>query len=193
MKGMFQRVVTVFVSVSFLLLAGCPKKITPTSKTVRGTRPPSSTKLPGIPDTPHDGKEEEESPIITRLEESDVPLSKKIDQRGKASALKDIYFDLDQWVLRPDDLPIIEDDANWIIAHPTETIRIEGHGDSRGTNEYNLVLGDKRSNAVKKAMVAMGVESTRLTVISYGEERPFCMTEDDPCFQENRRAHVRVE
>ncbi len=203
MKRMFQTILTVFVGVSFLLLAGCPKKITPIKKTsrTRTTRPAVvAPKLP--PASPHVdsgfGNEapaplkEEEIPSIAKLEELEAP-SLKMNMEEKASALKEVYFDLDQWATRPVDIHVIENNVNWLFAHPSAKVRIEGHGDNRGTNEYNLVLGEKRAVSVRNALVTLGIDASRLTVVSYGEERPFCMQDSDACFQENRRVHFDVE
>jgi len=208
MKRIFQNLLMVLAGVSFIMLSGCPKKVAPVKKTSRIVRPSPSGKL-RQPVKPVEKKPpveeniqpvippplvEEEIPSIAKLEEpQDSLLNDKKDLNEKASGLKDILFDLDQWVIRPNDLPLIEENANWIISHPNKSIRLEGHGDSRGTNEYNLVLGEKRADAVKDSMVKMGVDSERLTVISYGEERPFCTTEDESCYQENRRVHFYVE
>lgn len=197
MKKSLQVVFTFFVGVSFLLLSACPKKITPIKKSSRVTRP--TAKLPKTPKPPDEAsengilKEEAIVPRIVPLEESETPLPKKEDPIEKASALKDVYFDLDQSAPRSIDKSIIESNVNWLIAHPKENVRLEGHGDSRGTNEYNLILGEKRANSVKNYMVTLGVEPSRLTVISYGEERAFCTREDDTCYQENRRTHFHVE
>jgi len=207
MKRIFQSVVTIFVGVSFILLSGCPKKITPkkSSRVVR-VRPAPSAKLPkppketlprtdeglGATSTP---LQEEEIPRIAKLEDlGETPAkNENTDQEEKVSALNDVFFDLDQWTLRESDLAVIEENANWIIAHPNVIVRIEGHGDSRGTNEYNLVLGEKRADSVKNSMVKLGVTPTRLIVMSYGEERPFCANEEDRCYAENRRAHFHVD
>ena len=206
MKRIFQSVLTVFIGISFILLSGCPKRITPVKKSSRVIRRAPSEKLPKPPASKPPADEglgsgilapltEEEIPRIAKLEEPVEPLVGKDtkDQEEKSSALEDIFFDLDQWTLRFIDLSIIEKNVNWIIAHPNENVRIEGHGDSRGTNEYNLVLGEKRADSVKNAMVKMGIEPSRLNVISYGEERPFCDREEEHCYQENRRAHFYVE
>jgi len=202
MKELFSAVVTVFVVVSFLLLAGCPKKITPVKKSVRAIRPVKPVKPISPPVEEDTGNAtsiplvEEEIPRIARLEESEEILPKNTevkDQKEKTSALKDLFFDFDQSGLRPIDLSVIEKNSNWIMTHPGQKVIIEGHGDSRGTNEYNLVLGEKRANTVKNAMVALGIDASKIQTISYGEERPFCTKENETCYQENRRAHFYVE
>ncbi len=207
MNKIFQNVLTIFMGVSLILLSGCPKKITPINKSSkeRPVTPPSgdgsqngtSTTPPKEEVIPRISKLEESVetiiPRVDHLEDSVDTLKNKDQQAGKASPLKDIFFDLDQFAPRSADLSVIQQNAKWIIAHPNEKVQIEGHGDSRGTNEYNLVLGEKRANAIKNALVKMGVEVSRLATISYGEERPFCTREDEECYQENRRAHFHVE
>jgi len=76
--------------------------------------------------------------------------------------------------------------------NPDAKILVEGHTDERGTNEYNLALGDRRANAVKDYLVSLGVSSSRIETISYGEEKPLCMGSDEECWQKNRRAHFVV-
>jgi peptidoglycan-associated lipoprotein len=73
--------------------------------------------------------------------------------------------------------------------YPTLEFGLEGHCDERGTNEYNLALGERRANAAKDYLVSLGVDSSRVRTISYGEEKPFCMTHDESCWQLNRRGH----
>lgn len=197
MKGIYQVVFTVFVGVSFLLLSGCPKKVAPIKRTSKVTRRAPPAKPPKLPDASSENGttnplKEEEIPRIAKLEESSV-LPDKQDTGEKASALQDIYFDLDQSVPRPTDNPVIEKNVNWLIAHPNEKVILEGHGDNRGTNEYNLVLGEKRATSVKNYMVTLGIDASRLTVVSYGEERPFCTREDDDCYKENRRTHFHIQ
>ncbi len=197
MNGLLQTTITIFVGVSFLMLLGCPKKIAPTKKAPRVARPAPSLRppKPPIPTTPLPPTPmvEEEIPRIATLEEFDAPPLNKQGDQDAASSMKDIFFDLDQWVPRSDNLETIQKNVNWLIAHPKATVRLEGHGDNRGTNEYNLVLGEKRANSVKAAMVTMGVKASKITAVSYGEERPFCAQDNTVCFQENRRVHYRVE
>ncbi|MBI3358891.1 MAG: OmpA family protein [Nitrospirae bacterium] len=199
MKRMLQSVLTVFVGVSFLLLSGCPKKITPEKKSSKSSnvvQPTPSAELPKPPKpSPPTVDEDSFSGTSTPLNEVEIPPINQDtkSQEEKTSELADVFFDFDQWAPRPIDLPVIEKNVNWVIAHPNQNVQIEGHGDSRGTNEYNLVLGEKRADTVKNSMVSMGVDPSKLNIISYGEERPFCEKDEERCYQENRRAHFRVE
>jgi peptidoglycan-associated lipoprotein len=106
--------------------------------------------------------------------------------------VKDIYFDLDRYNLRPDDLATASSDAAFLMQHPDLKITLEGHCDDRGSEEYNLALGANRANAMKQAMVSQGVSSERLKTISYGKEKPFCTLDDESCWQQNRRDHVAM-
>ncbi|MBI3457958.1 MAG: OmpA family protein [Candidatus Rokubacteria bacterium] len=86
-----------------------------------------------------------------------------------------------------------EDNATWLKANPNALLLIEGHADERGTNEYNLALGERRAKATRDFLVSLGVEAGRMTVISYGEERPTCTERTEACWAQNRRAHFLVK
>lgn len=107
--------------------------------------------------------------------------------------LPDIHFDFDKYEIRPDDARLLESSAQWLKANPAVQVLIEGHADERGTNEYNLALGDRRARASMNYLVSYGVSSRRITVISYGEERPLCHEKTELCWAENRRAHFAVK
>src|SRR5438034_3897404 len=99
-----------------------------------------------------------------------------------------IYFDFDKSDIRPDQVPRVEADASWLKEHRGLKFRIEGHCDERGSEEYNLALGDRRANRVKEFLVKEGVDSSSINTISYGEERPVCREATEDCYQRNRRA-----
>jgi peptidoglycan-associated lipoprotein len=105
-------------------------------------------------------------------------------------SVKDIYFDYDKSDVRPDQQAAIQADAQFLGQHSSINFTIEGHCDSRGSTEYNLALGDQRASAVKSALTAAGVSASRIKTISYGKEKPFCMEENESCWQQNRRGHL---
>jgi len=107
--------------------------------------------------------------------------------------LNDIHFDFDKYDIRPGDARILDENARWSKANPTHLILIEGHADERGTNEYNLALGERRAKATMNYLVAQGVQASRMTLISYGEERPMCTEKTEECWARNRRAHFLVK
>ena len=103
--------------------------------------------------------------------------------------VKDIYFEYDKSDIRPDQQSAIQTDIQFLNQHPEINFTIEGHCDSRGSTEYNLALGDQRASSVKNALVAGGISASRIKTISYGKEKPFCMEENEACWQQNRRGH----
>jgi peptidoglycan-associated lipoprotein len=107
--------------------------------------------------------------------------------------VQDIHFDFDKYAIRPADAQILDRNAGWLKANARDLLLIEGHCDERGTNEYNVALGERRAKTTMDYLVAHGVAAARITVISYGEERPLCTTHDENCWAKNRRAHFLVE
>jgi peptidoglycan-associated lipoprotein len=99
-----------------------------------------------------------------------------------------VYFDYDKADIRPDQLSRLQTDAAWLKEHPTVKFTVEGNCDDRGSEEYNLALGDRRANAVKEFLVKQGVPAASINTVSYGEERPVCRDDSENCFQQNRRA-----
>jgi peptidoglycan-associated lipoprotein len=105
-------------------------------------------------------------------------------------SVKDIYFEYDKSDIRPDQQAAIQADAQFLNQHSNINFTVEGHCDSRGSTEFNLALGDQRASAVKSALTAAGVSANRVKTISYGKEKPFCMEENESCWQQNRRGHL---
>lgn len=110
-------------------------------------------------------------------------------QRGQ---VQDIYFAFDSWNISGSAAKFLEDGAQWLQANPGKALTIEGHCDQRGTQDYNMVLGQKRADAARAYLVNLGVQQDRIKIVSYGKERPFCQSESEDCFQENRRNHMVV-
>jgi peptidoglycan-associated lipoprotein len=104
--------------------------------------------------------------------------------------VKDIYFDYDKSDIRADQQASIQADMLFLNQHPNINFTIEGHCDSRGSTEYNLALGDQRAGSVKNALVTAGISASRIKTISYGKEKPFCMEDNEACYQQNRRGHL---
>jgi len=107
--------------------------------------------------------------------------------------LQDIYFDFDKYDIRPSDTRTLDANAAWLKSNPNHLLLIEGHADERGTNEYNLALGERRAKSTMNYLVSQGVQANRITIISYGEERPQCTEHTEACWAKNRRAHFLVK
>lgn len=109
-----------------------------------------------------------------------------------STALKDIHFQFDDHDLDQRSRQILKQNAGYLKQHPNIKVEIQGHCDERGTNNYNLALGQRRATSTKNFLASLGIDSSRLHVISYGEEKPFCMESNDSCWSRNRRAHFQV-
>ena len=107
--------------------------------------------------------------------------------------LKDIHFDFDKSVIRPDAEKILLTSVDWLKTNTQHTVIIEGHCDERGTNEYNLALGDRRAKATRDFLTTHGVAANRISMISYGEDRPLCTDHNEACWSQNRRAHFGLK
>lgn len=121
------------------------------------------------------------------------PAPKPDFGQALTSAVRDAYFDYDQSDVRSDAQATLRSNATALKRlfgdYPSGRVVIQGHCDERGTNEYNLALGDGRATAARDFLVGQGVPASKLTTISYGEERPQCTASDESCWQRNRRAH----
>jgi peptidoglycan-associated lipoprotein len=106
--------------------------------------------------------------------------------------LEDIFFDTDRFDLTPAARETLAKNAAWLQKHPTIKILVEGHCDERNTREYNLALGERRASAAQEYLVLLGIPSQRIQIISYGEERPFALGNNESAWQLNRRDHFVI-
>lgn len=132
--------------------------------------------------------EEKEEPVVEEKKEEPVavPPSTKLDAMVME---EDIHFDFDKYNLTPTAQENLLRKAEWLRQNPDVTVTIEGHADERGTNEYNLALGDRRADSAKGFLLNLGISASRLTTISYGEERPLCNESNEECWSKNRRGN----
>ena len=168
------------ILVAALVLIGCNRKMETAS--VKSEAPPAASQAPSVlaPESPR-------AEVIPPVQ-SQTPVQKEIAPERPIRFL-DAYFDFDKSLIRKDAKESLLEDVKLLNEHPDMKIKIEGHCDERGTEEYNLALGHRRAEAVKRFLVALGVESSRLTTISYGKDKPFCTEHNETCYQENRRGH----
>jgi peptidoglycan-associated lipoprotein len=108
-------------------------------------------------------------------------------------ALKDINFDFDKYAIRPADAKILDANAAWLKDNARQLLLIEGHCDARGTEEYNLALGERRAKAAMSYLVAQGIQAARISIVSYGGQRPLCREQNETCWARNRRARFLVK
>ena len=108
--------------------------------------------------------------------------------------LADIYFDFDKSELRDDARNTLSQNADWLKkSYNTAVIEIEGHCDERGTEQYNLALGERRARAAMDYLASLGVPTERVRIVSYGKERPQCNESTEDCWQKNRRGHFKID
>jgi len=103
-----------------------------------------------------------------------------------------VYFDVDQYDIRPDAVATLKAQAGWLTRYPAVQIRIEGNADERGTREYNLSLGSRRANSVRDFLVSQGVAPSRISTVSYGKEKPIDPGTDEAAYERNRNAHTAL-
>ncbi|MEO5864154.1 MAG: peptidoglycan-associated lipoprotein Pal [Nitrospiraceae bacterium] len=115
----------------------------------------------------------------------------RAEQAASAAAgLRDVFFGYDSWTISEDGRQALTRDADWMKSNLSAQVKVEGHCDERGTSAYNLVLGEKRAKAARNYLVELGVSANRLSVVSYGKERPSCNEHEESCYQQNRRGHL---
>ena len=169
-------------------VAGCHKKI-PQVAAAPPAPPPAAPAPPPPPPPP--AAAPRAVPTPPALTDEEVFRRKTLDQLNAERPLADVFFDLDQSEIRADARGPLQANADWMKKW-TEQIMLEGHGDSRGSSEYNLALGSRRANSVKDYLVSLGVPATRVTVVSKGKEAPFCTEENEACWRQNRRGHFVI-
>jgi peptidoglycan-associated lipoprotein len=109
---------------------------------------------------------------------------------GPANVARVIYFDYDSYVIKPDSQPLVEAHARFLRANPGRQVAVEGHTDERGGREYNLALGQKRSEAVRRALSLLGVPDAQVEAVSFGKEKPAAPGSDEASWAQNRRAEI---
>jgi peptidoglycan-associated lipoprotein len=158
--------------VSIVTLWGCPKK-------AEVTTAPEAQK-----------QAEVTSPSATTAEaKPEVKAEESTTEKAGAMAegLKPVYFDFDRSFIRDDAKAVMKANAEWLKSNPKAKIKIEGNCDERGTVEYNQALGQRRAASAKKYLTDMGVSGLRISLISYGKEKPICSEHEESCWQKNRR------
>ncbi|HVU45585.1 MAG TPA: peptidoglycan-associated lipoprotein Pal [Terracidiphilus sp.] len=122
-----------------------------------------------------------------------VPTSSMSAEEEFKANVQDIFFDYDTYDIRSDAQSTLAKDASYLVSHPNVKIVIGGYCDERGSDEYNLALGQNRADAAKNALVTAGVAANRIRVVSYGKEKPFCTESNEQCWQLNRRAGFTMD
>ena len=174
---------------------GCPKKKPATKPADLNVE---TTTVPAPPSTPAPTQDVQQpaAPPVTSDQREDALTSTDMqvvnDELKRRGFSPDVYFDYDESNLSDDTRDKLSRDADLLKSNAQLSVTIEGHADARGTSEYNLALGERRSNGVRDYLTSLGVAANRLRTISYGKERPVCTEETESCWSQNRRAHLVI-
>lgn len=198
-------IVIVLILCVGLLLAGCPKK------TVVKEEPSTKKAEEAIAERERAARLEAEKEArekeLARIREEEAKKAKEKEferslvakkEAGiagevfESKLLKDIHFDFDKYDIRPGDAEILKENAALLMKYPKVKIQVEGHCDERGTNEYNLALGERRANSAKRYLTSLGISSGRISTISYGEEKPLDPGHNEEAWAKNRRGHFII-
>jgi peptidoglycan-associated lipoprotein len=165
----------------FTFFAGCKKK-------VKEVPPPP----PQVKEQPRVEKVEE--PVVQEpvLSEEEIFMSKSLEQINKEQPLAMIPFDYDKYFVREDAKPALDRNATWLNKFRTVKVLVEGHCDERGTEDYNLALGEKRAKSAFDYLVSLGISADRMKILSYGKSQALASGHDEASWQKNRRAQFTI-
>jgi peptidoglycan-associated lipoprotein len=170
-----------------LTASACAKKA-PEPPAPGPTPPPPATK-PDTPPPPPPPPPAAKPPAPT---EEELFAKKTLEQLNAEKPLADVFFAYDSIDLREEARASLQKNLEWLKRWTSTQIMIEGHADSRGTNEYNLALANRRAAAARDYLASLGLSADRVTIVSKGEEQPFCTDENETCWQQNRRGHFII-
>ena len=187
------------IVIAAALVPACRSKKAPPAPKVAPTETTAS--VPNVPTVatttetrvtnPPDFVQTQTTPQVTveQLPTDVEELNRVAEQRGY---LQDAFYAYDESTLTPDAQAALTASASWLKQNSQYNMLIEGHCDERGTEQYNLALGDRRANSAKEYIVALGIDANRIRTVSYGEERPFDPGHDEAAWAKNRRAHLVI-
>ena len=186
MNGMNRKkawYVMVVLCIGMLALWGCPKKAEITAEPE-----PQREVTPAAAPTAEAPAQSEQ-----KAEAAKPEAGESVEKAPAAAAgMQPVYFDFDRSYIRSDAKEVMKANAEWLKAHPQIKVRIEGNCDERGTIEYNQALGQRRAASAKKYLTDMGISGHRISLISYGKEKPSCTESTESCWQTNRRDDFTV-
>jgi peptidoglycan-associated lipoprotein len=168
-------------------VAKTPQKDTTPVASAPATTPTRAPRSSGSTSTPSQPRQQAQAPRQMTPQERET-------LNAKLARLEDALFDYDKASIREDASTRLRDDVGVIrdilANYPSQKLLIEGHADERGSEEYNMALGDKRAKAAQEFLASMGIPSAQLQIVSYGKDRPVCTDKTEDCWQKNRRAHL---
>jgi peptidoglycan-associated lipoprotein len=181
----FRTIFVVFI-LSILVFTGCAEKKSVITNNETGQK----QEIAPAPKTEQDNMTSKET---SKLQDVTTEPSVDLEKMAQAkSPVSDINFDFDSSSIRPDAREILKANANYFVNNKVSSIIIEGHCDERGTNEYNMALGEKRAQETKKYLVNLGIKESIMKTVSFGEENPLDPASNEEAWAKNRRSHFVV-
>ena len=188
---MSTRTMVTAVSLLTLLGSGCAK--TPATTSGMSVPPPTNVTTAG-PATRSVSPVSSRSDLTSQATTTPSSTARpRVSDFAPNAEVRDIFFDFDKYALRPDAEKILDANAGWLKSRANVLLLIEGHCDERGTTEYNLALGERRAKTAMNYLVSRGVDARRISIVSYGEDRPQCQEHNEACWAKNRRSHFLVK
>jgi peptidoglycan-associated lipoprotein len=188
-RGRYTWLTTMMLVAVFVAACG-PKRVPPPPPPP--PEPPAAPVPPPPPPPAPPAPKPAPPPAPAPLSEDELFARKTLEQLNAENPLGVVLFDYDQANVRDDQRAILQKNADWLRRWTTTRVSVEGHADQRGTNEYNLALGDRRARAVVDYLVSLGIAANRMVVVSKGEESPLCTEETEACFGRNRRGQFVI-
>lgn len=185
-----RKTALLFAAVAILAAGACRRPVKPTT-----APPPVAEAAPAPAPVPttmvepptRDFTPPPPTPAEEQLTSDVAELNRLAREKGW---IEDAFFNYDSFVLTPEAQSALSRAAGWLRDHPDYALNIEGHCDERGTEQYNLALGERRANTARTYILSLGIDGNRLTTVGYGEERPFEEGHDEAAWSQNRRAHL---
>jgi peptidoglycan-associated lipoprotein len=173
----------------FSFVVSCKKKV----EEAPPPPPPEPVEEPVVEEQPV-VEEVMEEPVVEEpvLTEEEIFLQKTLDEMNAEAPLQMIHFDYDKYFIRDDAKPVLEANAEWLQKFDAITLLIEGHCDERGTEEYNLALGEKRAKSTLDYLESLGISVDRIKIISHGKSKPIDLEHNEDAWQKNRRAQFKI-
>lgn len=184
----------VFAFSSVFLLSSCAKKQPITEEKEMEAPPKEVAKVeeekPAVPAAKEEEAKIERLKELEEVKKEEVPVDEEkawMERRAAKFEAESVYFDFDKSFIKLEFRPVLQEKAAFLKDYPDMRVRIEGNCDERGTNEYNLALGDRRSDSAKNFLISLGIAADRIETISYGEERPRALGHNEDSWSQNRR------
>lgn len=176
-----------------VVAVGCAKKYTKPAETQPAPETPAKKEAMKVETKMETMKVEERVAGRTEVQGEEKVIESALPAEDLTKSIfKDVLFDYDKYDIKPEARPALDAVAAYLGSNKGINIVVEGHCDDRGTNEYNLALGERRAKSAKNYLTSLGVSPDRMIIITFGEEKPVCTAQNEACWQQNRRAHFVI-